>query len=104
MKEKLELTVEDIYNKEFSIDFKGYAAEEIDKYLDIIIQDYQKMEHIIKNYEEQISQLKYKAASLEANNLELEAQLKVVEDAPAPTNLDILKRLARLEEIVLQNK
>ena len=40
MKDLLKLNAEAIYNKDFSIDFKGYSPKEIDEYLDVVISDY----------------------------------------------------------------
>ena len=34
------LTSQDILDKEFKIDTRGYRPQEVDKYLDIIIRDY----------------------------------------------------------------
>ena len=42
--EKLELTPEKILNMQFDVDFKGYSANEVDSFLDVVLEDYQKME------------------------------------------------------------
>lgn len=44
------LTAQDIYDKEFTVDARGYSANEVDSYLDQIIEDYQ-------DYEEQTQKL-----------------------------------------------
>ena len=46
--EKLFLTVQDILEKEFTIDVKGYRCQEVDKFLDMIIRDYSEFMTIIK--------------------------------------------------------
>ena len=38
--EKLFLTPEEILNKEFKIDARGYRPQEVDKFLDLVINDY----------------------------------------------------------------
>ena len=38
--EKLFLTPQEILEKEFKIDAKGYRPQEVDKYLDMVIRDY----------------------------------------------------------------
>ena len=43
-----ELTVQQILDKQFNIDFKGYNAQEVDEFLDLVIQDYQKYDEKIK--------------------------------------------------------
>ena len=42
--EKLNLTPEQILDTEFKVDFKGYSAEEVDAFLDMVLDDYYKME------------------------------------------------------------
>ncbi len=41
MEKRFKLTVEDVLEKQFNIDFKGYASGEVDEFLDLIISDYQ---------------------------------------------------------------
>ena len=101
MKDLMKLSAEDIYNKDFSIDFKGYSPQEIDEYLDIIIKDYQIADKVIDEIFNENRRLKYEVANLEAEIIELKAQLSVNQKAPEVSNIDILKRLARLEEIIL---
>ena len=38
--DKLFLTPEEILNKEFKIDARGYRMQEVDKFLDMLIRDY----------------------------------------------------------------
>ena len=40
MNDKITLTANDILEKEFKIDARGYRLQEVDKFLDIIIKDY----------------------------------------------------------------
>ena len=101
MKDLMKLSAEDIYNKDFSIDFKGYSPQEIDEYLDIIIKDYQIADKVIDEMFNENRRLRYEVANLEAEIIELKAQLSVNQKAPEVSNIDILKRLARLEEIIL---
>ena len=58
-KNLINLTPEDILNKEFKIDTRGYRLKEVDQFLDIIITDYQEFNKIIltlqKEKEEQYS-------------------------------------------------
>ena len=46
--EKLNLTPEEILNKEFNVDFKGYSPAEVDSFLDSVLEDYQIMEENIQ--------------------------------------------------------
>ena len=46
--ERIMLSSEDILNKEFKIDTRGYRPQEVDKYLDIVIRDYNEFKKILK--------------------------------------------------------
>ena len=101
MQDYLKLNAEKIYNKDFSIDFKGYSPQEIDEFLDVVIKDYQVAEKVIDEVFEENRRLKYEIATLEAEIIELKANINVNESQSDHSNIDILKRLARLEEIIL---
>ena len=49
--ERIMLSSEDILNKEFKIDTRGYRPQEVDKYLDIVIRDYNEFKKILKESE-----------------------------------------------------
>ena len=58
--ERFMLTSQDILDKEFKVDTRGYRPQEVDKFLDIIIKDYNDLIILeIKNTDENI--LKSKA-------------------------------------------
>ena len=46
----MNLTAQEIYEKEFHVDLKGYAPAEVDEFLDMVIEDYQK-------YDEKVEEL-----------------------------------------------
>lgn len=101
LNEYLKLSAEKIFEKNFSIDFKGYAPEAVDAFLDLIIKDYQIAETVINKISDENRKLQYEVATLEAEIIELKAKVSNSEEQPDTGNLDILKRLARLEEIIL---
>ena len=70
MQGKISLTPQDILEKDFKIDTRGYRLKEVDQFLDEIIGDYENFYAIIKNLEKEI------------------------------TNVDILRRVSNLEKIV----
>mgnify|MGYP002555147829 FL=1 len=49
--ERILLTGKDILEKEFKIDTRGYRPQEVDKFLDVIIRDYEEFMVIIKELE-----------------------------------------------------
>lgn len=50
MAKDMNLTAQEIYEKEFHVDLKGYAPAEVDEFLDMVIEDYQK-------YDEKVEEL-----------------------------------------------
>lgn len=99
MDKRFNLKSEDVFNKQFNIDFKGYTAEEVDTFLDLVIEDYQ-------NYEKMVSELGSTLQRYEATIEALQQKLNSMDKAEAvPTvysNVDILKRLSRLEAEVFK--
>ena len=95
MENKLNLDPQTILDKEFHVDFKGYSPAEVDEFLDSVIQDYQ-------IYERKIGELGEKLMAQERAN----ASLKAMEEAGQNSfnQVDILKRLSRLEQEVYKNK
>ncbi len=100
--DKITLTREDILNKEFKIDARGYRLQEVDKFLDLIIKDYGAFIEIInvcnkekKELIEENNKLKYEIRTLKAGMESLKNQ-----SGNEVTNLDILRRLSQLEKIV----
>lgn len=100
MSEKLKHNPSSILNKAFHVDFKGYAPFEVDVFLDEIIQDYKAMENLCKYYEEMIATLKENNQKYQEKLIQLESQLATFKEAPS--NSDLLKRLARLESLIDQ--
>ena len=49
--DRILLTCKDILEKEFKIDTRGYRPQEVDKFLDAIIRDYEEFLKIIKEIE-----------------------------------------------------
>ena len=107
MEKDTKLTVEEIFNKEFSVDFKGYSPVEVDQFLDDVIQDYVKYTELITTLEEKVTILERNNAGLKAHIMELEAkqrQAKETDNEESVNSLDLLRRIARLEDVVLKRK
>lgn len=102
-KNLINLTPEEILNKEFRIDTRGYRLKEVDQFLDEIIQDYQTFNKIILDLQKEkddqteiILNLKQEIRDLKTT-VEIRSNNK---DDISGTNLDILKRLSNLEKAV----
>ncbi|MBM4762075.1 cell division regulator GpsB [Bacillus sp. B15-48] len=95
--DKIKLTAKDILEKEFKTAMRGYKPEEVDKYLDLIIKDYEAFQQEVEELQQENVRLK--------KQLEEASRRSTTQPAPAgTTNFDILKRLSNLEKHVFGNK
>ena len=100
MEDKILLTANDILEKEFKIDARGYRPQEVDKFLDIVINDYTEYDRLISRYENELKEALNENAKLKAEIRNLRSTLSVAENSKGVTNVDILRRLSELEKIV----
>ena len=100
LEEKIYLTTKDILEKEFKIDTRGYRPQEVDKFLDIIISDYNEYNKIIKRLDNELRTIMAENDKLKREVRELRSQIEMASNAKGVTNVDILKRLSDLEKIV----
>lgn len=103
MNQDLNLTQDDILEKEFKIDTRGYRLKEVDQFLDLIIADYGTFIDVIKKQElekdrltEEIIRLK---KQLRDANVNMEIAKASGSSAPV-NNVDILKRISNLEKVI----
>lgn len=101
-KDKITLTMQDILEKEFKIDARGYRLQEVDKFLDIIIKDYNEYNNIIRNLEKEKRALTIENQNLknEARNLRSSIEAARIGEKEI-TNVDLLRRISQLEKIIL---
>ena len=90
---ELNLTAKNIYEKESKKSrTKGYSEDDVNDYLDLIIEDYMKLDKLLT---------KLKELEIENQNLKIKVEAlknSSREDKPVQvTNVDILKRLSKLE-------
>lgn len=99
---QLMLTPQDILEKEFNIDARGYRLQEVDKYLDIIINDYNEFMHIIKKLEKEINEEKQKNHQLKEELRKIKHEHEAYHQTAERevTNVDLLRRISQLEKIV----
>lgn len=99
------LTIEDIYEKEFKIDARGYRPQEVDKYLDVIMHDYQVYNSILKRNNEEIKALNEELLQYKQEIRRLRGLLEAAEETASKSdnsvnNVDMLRRLSNLEKVV----
>ena len=101
MQGKISLTPQDIYNKEFKIDVKGFSTKEVDSFLDQIMDDYKEFNEIIRNYELEKEQYLKEIMNLKQELRNIKMSIDIAKDGKKEvTNLDILRRISNLEKIV----
>ena len=102
MKEKITLTMQEILEKEFKIDARGYRLQEVDKFLDIIIKDYNEYNNIIRCLEKDKKLLLEDNQALrnEVRNLKSSIDAAKIGEKEI-TNVDLLRRISQLEKIIL---
>ena len=100
--DRVVLTSRDILEKEFKIDTRGYRPQEVDKFLDLIIKDYEEMGSIIKELEKDKQELIEDNVLLKQEVRKLKTKLDVLEDSDSgnTSNADVLRRLSKLEKII----
>ncbi len=99
--DRIVLTPENILEKEFKIDTRGYRLQEVDKFLDVVIKDYYEFNKIIEKLEEKVKSLTDENLHLnhELRNLKMSMESLKTSDKEI-TNVDVLRRLSQLEKIV----
>ena len=100
---KITLTPQDILEKEFKIDTRGYRLKEVDQFLDIIIGDYEQFLNIINNLEKEKADLLGEIMNLKQELRNSKMSMEVARsnvEVPEVTNVDILRRLSQLEKMV----
>ena len=100
--DRITLTMQDILEKEFKIDARGYRLQEVDKFLDIIIKDYNEYNNIIKSLEKEKRELAQENTVLknEVRNLKSSIEAARIGEKEI-TNVDLLRRISQLEKIIL---
>lgn len=100
--EKFYLTTQDILDKEFKIDARGYRPQEVDKFLDMVMRDYTEFMNIIKHLEKENRILTSDYNKLKSEYRKLRDNIESAEEVSGGTsnNLDLLRRLSNLEKIV----
>jgi len=99
--EKFYLSTQDILEKEFKIDARGYRPQEVDKFLDMIIKDYTEFMNIIKKLEKENRSIVEDYNRLKHEYRKLKDKIESVgETTQTSSNLDLLRRLSNLEKIV----
>ncbi len=104
--EKIFLTPQEILDKEFKIDARGYRPQEVDKFLDLVIRDYTEFLTTIKKLDKDIHDLTEDNVKLKQEMRKLRTNLEAATDNESDNssrgvnNVDLLRRLSQLEKVV----
>ena len=100
---KITLTPQEILEKDFKIDTRGYRLKEVDQFLDVIIGDYEQFFTIIDSLEKEKAELLREIMALKQDLRNAKMNVEIVRkntDTTEVSNLDILRRLSQLEKEV----
>lgn len=99
---KIVLTPQDILEKEFKIDTRGYRLKEVDSFLDTIIGDYEQFLNIINSLEKEKADLLSEIMKLkqELRTAKTNAEIVKSTESNEMTNVDVMRRLSQLEKMV----
>ena len=100
--DRIALSSAEIFEKEFKIDAKGYRLQEVDKFLDIIIHDYNEFNSIIKELAIKNNKLLEENEDLKTEIRNLKSDMEAIKYSEKEiTNVDLIRRVSQLEKIIL---
>lgn len=102
LQDRILLTSKDVLEKEFKVDTRGYRPQEVDKFLDVVIRDYEEYNKIIKEISYEKKELVEDNVKLKQEIRRLATQLEAMKTAGGNdvSNADLLRRLSNLEKII----
>ena len=101
--DKITLTPQELLDKEFKIDARGYRPQEVDKFLDLVINDYNEFITEIKELRKEISFMNDENNKLKNELRRIKANIEAAEGTAGSSqvsNIDLLRRLSQLEKVV----
>ena len=99
--DRITLTMQDILEKEFKIDARGYRPQEVDKVRDMVISEYNAYNSMIREKDRQIDALNNQILELKQKLRNAKANMDIVKNSERQvTNVDLLRRISELEKII----
>ena len=104
--EEISLTPQEILDKDFKVDTRGYRPQEVDKFLDVIIGDYTKFISMVKRNEAEKKELIEENLRLKKELRDCKDKIELLKNTPNKelTNVDMLRRISTLEKVVFGDK
>lgn len=101
MKNEIVLSSDTLLNWDFKLDARGYRPQEVDKVLDIVINDYKTFARKEKEYQERIDELNKQILDLKHQLRSANENMQIYKSSEKEiTNLDLIKRVSQLEKII----
>lgn len=94
--ERMQLSGKDIFEKEFKTAMRGYSQDQVDEFLDLVIQDYDAFNQEIKRLQQENEKLRKSSSEQHTRTRAPQQNTQV--------NYDVLKRLSNLEKAVFGKK
>lgn len=99
--DRITLSGQEILEKEFKIDARGYNLQEVDKFLDIVIKDYNEYNSIIREIASVNNKLSTENEELKEELRNLKSNMEALKYSEKEvTNVDLLRRVSQLEKII----
>ena len=99
---KLNLKSQFVLNKKFNIAISGYSPQEVDEYLDQILQDYVTYEELVeaqnKNLEDKNSIISRRDSTIERLNIEIDNLKKQIVEMSKTTHFGLHKELKEIKQ------
>ncbi len=101
MKNDIVLSSDTLLNWDFKLDARGYRPQEVDKVLDIVINDYKTFAKKEKEYQDKIDELNKQILDLKHQLRNANENMQIFKASEKEiTNLDLIKRVSQLEKII----
>ena len=101
MKNEIVLSSDTLLNWDFKLDARGYRPQEVDKVLDIVINDYKTFARKEKEYKEKIDELNKQILDLKHQLRSANENMQIYKSSDKDiSNLDLIRRVSQLEKII----
>ena len=101
MKNEIVLSSDTLLNWDFKLDARGYRPQEVDKVLDIVINDYKTFARKEKEYQDRIDDLNRQILDLKHQLRSANENMQIYKSSEKEvSNLDIIRRVSQLEKII----
>lgn len=104
--ERVQYSSKDILEKDFKTAIRGYNQEEVDQFLDYVIQDYDAFQKEIERLKQENEQLKKQKPGVQQQSSPAPQRTRSATQQPqqGQVNYDVLQRLSNLEKAVFGKK